>query len=113
MQGGQYNLNKKYIHNARLPNLADERFADGQLVGKLTAFGRAFAETGTPDPEQLDRATAAAYGIPLSRMRSALDPASARRADLQFQRLASEWQEATAHFSSLAKSSVTPRFAKL
>jgi hypothetical protein len=80
MQGNQFNLNKKYIGAIRLPNLSDTNSVPASLLDELATLGRSIADGEMPDPDVLDLATASAYRLALSRIRSILDPASTEMA---------------------------------
>lgn len=67
VQGGQFNLSKRFVKKAPLPNLGTaEAFATG-IVEELATLGRRVLQDGAAGVRnELDKAAARAYGLPAS-----------------------------------------------
>ncbi|MEP6757524.1 MAG: N-6 DNA methylase, partial [Chthonomonadales bacterium] len=65
VQGGQFDLASKYIHDVYLPDLSVESSLDGKVVRQLATMGRAIWSGDQVHGKTLAELVAKAYGIPL------------------------------------------------
>lgn len=66
VQGGQYNLSKRFVDPIPLPNLSDDERITGGALETLAGLGHAINDGARPPEEDLDRQAALAYGLPVS-----------------------------------------------
>ena len=113
VQGGQFNVNKKYVGEVRIPRLSDDSGRGDTATSELAEMGRSIGSGVWPDPDALDRAVAAAYGIPLYRMIDAILPELSRERRDRFRLLASQWKLATSHLSNVATKIKHPAYQQI
>jgi predicted RNA methylase len=66
VQGGQFNLSKRFVENVPLPDLSDERRVRPSLVRELAKVGRCIQKGKEYDEKDLSNLVASSYGIPSS-----------------------------------------------
>jgi len=113
VQGGQYNLNTKYIGVIPIPNFFDEFKVGVNLIDQLAMLGRSIAEGQTPRDDSLDLSTAKAYGLPLSRLRASLLPGYTEQVTATFRDLAERWKRETRFVSSITDIVGNPNYQKI
>jgi len=65
VQGGQYNLSRRFVDRVYLPDLSDDLRVTGTLVEELATMGRRIDAGQMPELESLDTLAARAFGTPL------------------------------------------------
>jgi methylase of polypeptide subunit release factors len=63
VQGGQFDLSKRFVDSVFIPNLADDFIISSDVVDNLAKLGRRIHNGKMPLPEELNKAAARAYGI--------------------------------------------------
>ena len=66
VQGGQFNLSKRFIDRVFLPDLSDVKYVTDATLDRLASMGRAIHEGGRVDEKLLDQISARAYRITLN-----------------------------------------------
>ena len=64
MQGGQFNLSKRFIKNVPLPDFLSEQ-VPSDVVESLAEFGKAFSDGKSVNHGRLSALAARVYGVPL------------------------------------------------
>ncbi len=111
--GGQYNVNKKYVESVLISSFFNDNGMDESITESLANFGRSFSTGVDVDLDALDREVAAAYRIPLVRMRIALGVKSAVESEAILRSLIDEWRRDTATSSSVRLKTSHPAFHRI
>ena len=112
-QGGQYNINKKYIDSVNLPDLADNSIADDTLLNVLASFGLDMIQGRIFDLHMLDQAASMTYGFSVSRPARKIKIGKTNTIDAKFRRLSDEWLRGMGHSSDPIRLMSHPAFQEI
>jgi hypothetical protein len=100
VQGGQYEVAKRFMKNVPLPNMT---LLAKREKKQLAEYGRAIHQGRRAPLYSLSTSAAAAFGVKLEDFIIAFPLTPSPRLELDFEQLASKWKRETAGFSSDAQ----------
>ena len=101
LQGGQFKLASRFVHNVPLPDLS-------RGSPDLTAIGRRIHAGESYDEDALDSAVLAAYGVKQNSLRSVARKVRdlAGNDENEFRLLVEQWKKETSHLSNIASAQI-------